>query len=108
MWANRAHIGFYLKCRIIADPQNVSGMHFLIKDLKGDVEVLVLCNYETKSVHKDSKFILPIDIQLIIKQPYMQLFGLEEDETDFGIRVDSPTDVVVQSYSDCDSASNQS
>ena len=78
----------------------------LIKDLKGDVEVLVLYNYETKSVHKDSKFIWPIDIQLIIKEPYMQLFGLEEDETDFGIRVDSPTDVVVQSYSDCDSASN--
>ena len=83
-------------------------MHFLIKDLKGDVEVLVLCNYETKSVHKDSKFILPIDIQLIIKEPYILLFGFEEDETDFGIRVDCPTDVVFQSYSDWDTAGNKS
>ena len=108
MWVNRVHVGFYLECRIIADPYYLSGMHLLIKDLNGDVEVLVLYNYETKSVHQDPKFLLPIGTQLIIKEPHLQLLSIEENETDFRIRVDSPTDVIVQSYSDCDSAGNKS
>ena len=38
---------------------------------------------------------------MIIKEPHLQMLGLDED--DLGIRVDSPTDVIIQSYSDSNS-----
>jgi len=69
-------------------------MHLLISDSNKDVEHLVLYNYETNAEFTtDPKFILPVGTDLIIKEPDLQYFGLEGD--DFGIRVDSPSDVVI-------------
>ena len=98
MMVNKMHYGHYLECKTIADPFYVSGMNLLIQDSNGDIENLVIYNYETKSIDIDPKFLIPLGTRLIIKEPHLQSFGSEEDN--FGIRVDSPTDIVIQSYPD--------
>ncbi len=101
MMVNKMHYGHVLECKTIADPFYVSGMNLLIQDSNGDIENLIVYNYETKSIDIDPKFLIPIGTRLLIKEPHLQHFGLEDDN--FGIRVDSPTDIVIQSYPDVDS-----
>lgn len=101
MMVNKMHYGHALECKTIADPFYVSGMNLLIQDSNGDIENLIVYNYETKSIDIDPKFLIPIGTRLLIKEPHLQHFGLEDDN--FGIRVDSPTDIVIQSYPDVDS-----
>jgi len=96
MFVNKIHLGHYLECETICDPYYTTGIHLLIKDKNGDIEQLALYNYESKSCDVDPKFIIPIGTKLSIKEPHLQLFSL--DDNDFVIRVDSPTDVVINSY----------
>lgn len=95
MEVNKIHLGCYVTCRVIAEPFYSSGMHVLVQDGNGDVEQVVLYNYEVyEACSLEAKFILPVGTQIMIKEPHLQLFGLDVS-WDFGIRVDSPTDVVV-------------
>lgn len=96
MMVNQIHFNKCFECETIADPFYVSGMHLLVKDNNGDIENVVLYNYVTKDYHIDPAEIIPIGTKLIIKEPHLQLFGL--DDLDFGIRIDSPTDVIIRSY----------
>ena len=96
MFVNKIHLGHYVECETICDPYYTTGIHLLIKDKNGDIEQLALYNYESKSYDVDPKFIIPIGTKLSIKEPHLQLFSL--DDNDFVIRVDSPTDVVINSY----------
>lgn len=94
MSVNYLHLGRFLKCTVSADAFYASGMHLLVRDSNGDTEHIVLYNYETSAAFTiDPKHILPVGTELIIKEPYLQYLGQHSD--DFGIRVDSPSDVVV-------------
>lgn len=95
MEVNRIHLGCYVKCRVIAEPFYSSGMHLLVQDGHGDVEQVVLYNYEVyEACSLEPKFILPEGTEILVKEPHLQLFGLDVN-WDFGVRVDSPTDVIV-------------
>lgn len=95
MKVNMIHLGCYVNFRVVAEPFYSSGMHLLVQDRNGDVEQIVLYNYEMyEACSVEAKFILPVGTEIIIKEPHLQLFGLDIN-WDFGIRVDSPTDVVV-------------
>ena len=98
MFVNKIHYGYYFECKTVADPFYISGMHLLVSDNNGDLENLILYNFESKSYDVDPKMIIPPGTKLIIKEPHLQLFGL--DETNFGIRVDSPSDIYIVSYAE--------
>ena len=80
---------------MIAEPFYSSGMHVLVQDGRGDVELLVLYNYEVgEACSVEARFLLARGSELIVREPHLQLMGVDA-ESEFGIRVDSPTDVVV-------------
>lgn len=96
MMVNKIHNGFYLECKTITDPFYVSGMHILVMDINNDIEHVVLYNYDSKNFNDDPKFLMPKGTRLAIKEPHLQILGLNSN--DFGIRVDSQTNIVIQSY----------
>ncbi len=95
LFLNKIHFGYCIDLETISDPYYTSGMNLLVKDINGDLENLVLFYYESKfqdTIHP--KMIIPNGTRLIIKEPHLQMF----DDSDFGIRVDSPTNVIITSY----------
>lgn len=96
MKVNKIHRGCCIEFKTIANPFYISGMHLLVQDINGEYENLVLYNYESISLNVEPKVLIPIGTRLIIKEPHLQMFSLNEN--DFGIRVDSPTDVIIHSY----------
>lgn len=90
MMVNKIHLGRYLQCKVSAEAFYSSGMNLLVEDGNGEVEHVVLYNYESPTCSTDPRYILPVGTEIIIKEPHLQMF-----QTDFGIRVDSPSDVVV-------------
>lgn len=93
MRVNDIHYGHYLECTTIAEPFYVTGLSLLVVDNAGEVENLMLYNYNSKSFDIEPSMLMPINTKLIIKEPYLKLFASGNGE--FGIRVDSPTDVIV-------------
>lgn len=79
-----------IEFKTIANPFYASGMHLLVQDINGEYENLVLYNYESISYNVEPKVLIPIGTRLIINEPHLQMFSLNEN--DFGITVDSPTD----------------
>ena len=63
-----------------------SGMHCIVVDESGDFENLVIYNF-------DARMRMPNETYLLVKEPHLQMFGLEEKH--FWLRVDSPSDLVV-------------
>ena len=96
MFVNQLHKGNYIEFQTIAITFYSSGMHLLVQDQNGDIEQLIIYNYETKSYYTDPNMLIPINTRLQIKEPYLQLTGLSEDE--ISIRVDSPSDIIIVSY----------
>jgi len=102
MFLNHIHSGCFIELQTIAQPYYVSGMHLLAKDSNGDFENLILFNYESNLI--DPNMIIPIGTKLIVKEPHLQMFN----HTDFGIRVDSPTNVNITSYPEYELSINKS
>ena len=96
MFVNQIHKGNYIQFQTIAVPFYSSGMHLLVQDQNGDIEQLIIFNYETKSYYTDPNLLIPINTRLQIKEPYLQLTGLVDDE--ISIRVDSPSDLIILNY----------
>lgn len=91
MMMNKVHLGQYFQCKVSAEAFYSSGLNVLVEDGNGEVEHVVLYNYESPTCSTDPKYILPVGTEIIIKEPHMQSFG----QYDSGIRVDSPSDVVI-------------
>jgi hypothetical protein len=93
MKVNKIHYGYYLKCKTIVEPFYIAGMNLLIEDKNGNIENLILYNYSLRSYQIDPNNLIPQGTKLLIKEPFLKLFASAEKE--FGIRVDSPTDILI-------------
>jgi tetratricopeptide (TPR) repeat protein len=91
MTVNAIHEGVYLDCKSIVKPFYTSGINLLVQDNNGDVEHLVIYNMEPLPFTTDLEQLIPIGSKLLIKEPHLQMLTGK----DFGIRVDSPTDLVI-------------
>jgi hypothetical protein len=60
MMVNKIHYGNFIECTTIAAPYYVCGLNLLVKDNNGDIENLVVYNFETKSYYVDPEMIIPI------------------------------------------------
>jgi len=94
MTVNKIHLGYYLECKSVSKTFYSPGMNLLVQDNSGDVEHLILYNYEPMSFNTEPDILIPIGSKLVIKEPHLQMISVK----DFCIRVDSPTDVLI-SYS---------
>ena len=65
MTVNKIHLGCFVECTTIALPYYVCGINLLVKDKNGDIENVVLYNYETMSYYVDPEMIVPIVTYLI-------------------------------------------
>ncbi len=104
MFVNKIHKGTFIELKVIAPPYYSSGIHLLVQDKQGDLEQLIIYNYETKSYYTDPNELIPVNTRIQIKEPYLQLLSLEENaNTELAIRVDSPSDLIVIEYNlgDC-------
>jgi len=86
MKVNKIHYGNYLDVKAIAEPFYIAGMNLLIEDKNGNIENLILYNYNLKSHQIDPSYLIPQGTRLLIKEPFLKLFACAEKE--FGIRVD--------------------
>lgn len=88
MTLNKIHINTYVECRTLEETVYVGAnvAHFLVNDDADNYENLVVYNC-------DQNVDIPCGTRLIIKEPHLQLTDL--GEFDFGIRVDSPSNLVV-------------
>lgn len=94
MQVNHIHYGSYLECKTIAEPYYIAGMHLLVEDKHGQIENLSLYDFNFKSYQIDPKELIPLGTRLFIKEPYLKQFTNTET-TDFGIQVESPTDLIL-------------
>jgi tetratricopeptide (TPR) repeat protein len=94
MDVNKIHKGRYLLCRVVQQPFYVTGMLTLIEDQDDEIENLSLYNF-SHDYKIEPSLLLPLGSVLIIKEPYLK--GMIHDATDFHIRVESPTDLIILS-----------
>jgi tetratricopeptide (TPR) repeat protein len=104
MHVNKIHTGRFLLCRVIRDPFYITGTLVLIQDTDNQVENLSLYNF-SKSYMVDPKLLLPNNSILIIKEPFLK--NMISSPTDFHIRVESPTDLIILSDLDKDDKYSQ-
>jgi tetratricopeptide (TPR) repeat protein len=93
MKVNQIHHGYYLECKTLVNPIYVAGMYFVVEDKTGETESVMLYNFNVKLNHVDPSFLIPAGTNLIIKEPFLKLYACGNGE--FGIRVESPTDVII-------------
>jgi tetratricopeptide (TPR) repeat protein len=98
MFVNHIHSNQYLECKTAAVPYYLSGLNLLIQDSNGDMETVILYNFD---YNESPSELFPFGTKLVIKDPHFQLIGL--DENDFAIRVDSPTDLIITYSNDATS-----
>ena len=103
MKVNSIHHGRYLECKTIAEPFYVAGMHLLVEDTHGDIENVCLYDYNFKSYEIDPNDLIPQGTKILIKEPNLKLFT--NTKTEFGIRIDSPTDIIIREPVDQDKLS---
>jgi tetratricopeptide (TPR) repeat protein len=99
MHVNKIHTGRFLLCRVTHDVFYVSGTMVMIEDTDNQVENLSLYNFSSDYL-VDPKQLLPKDSILIVKEPYLK--NMLSSPTDFHIRVESPTDLIILSDLDKD------
>jgi hypothetical protein len=82
------HKGYYLKCRTIISSFQYIGIHILIEDTNGDIENLVLYNFQNNFIENPNDLI-PEGTILLIKEPYLKYeYGFTT------LHISSPSDVV--------------
>jgi tetratricopeptide (TPR) repeat protein len=104
MHVNKIHTGRFLLCRVIRDPFYITGTLVLIQDSDNQVENLSLYNFSS-SYKIDAKLLLPNNSIIIIKEPFLK--NMLSSPTDFHIRVESPTDLIILSNLDKDDKNAQ-
>lgn len=92
MLVNQTHTGKYLLCRIVGRPYYMTGMTMLVEDEDDEVEIVSAYNY-TASYDVDPAQVLPVNTVVAIKEPYLKI--MISDHSNYYIRVESPTDIVV-------------
>ncbi len=93
MKINQIHYGHYLECKTLAEPFYVTGMSLIVEDNTGEIENVMLYNFNAKSYDINPSYLIPAGTKLIIKEPFLKLFACGNGE--FGIRVETPTDVIL-------------
>jgi hypothetical protein len=96
MNVNQIHFGYYLECEVISEPFYISGMSLIVKDTNGEIENLSLYNFNTKNYQVNPSHLMPMGAKFIIKEPYLKMYVSGNGE--FGLRVDSPTDIIMLSF----------
>lgn len=91
MFVNQVHTGKYLMCRVVGEPFYLTGIITVVEDESGDIENVSLYNYST-SYDISPIDLLPVNSVIIIKEPYLKI--MISNNSDYYIRVESPTDVV--------------
>lgn len=92
MLVNQRHIGKYLVCRVVAEPFFMAALTSLVEDEDGDVELLHMYN-ATPTYDIDPNDLLPQHSVIAIKEPYLKI--MIENNENYYIRVESPSDVVI-------------
>lgn len=92
MMVNQVHKGKYLLCRIVGEPFYLTAISMLVEDEDGQIENVSVYNYTT-SYDVDPCDVLPMNTVLMIKEPYLKI--MISNNSDFYIRVESPSDIVV-------------
>lgn len=92
MLVNKTHRGKYILCRIVGAPFYMTAMTMVVEDEDGEIEIVSAYNY-TKSYDVNPVDVLPLNTVIAIKEPYLKI--MISDNSNFYIRVESPTDIVI-------------
>ena len=90
---NKKNLGTYFICRSITDCFQISAVMAMVEDEKGNIEDLSIYNYYHKNFNHLQYF--PKGTVFYIKEPFLKLPISGQGSL---IRVDSPSDIIVDDY----------
>jgi hypothetical protein len=96
MFSNKVHTDKFLICRTITQALFTTNMCVLVEDLAGGIEELTFHSCFAYDFTLEPDSLLPLNSILLIKEPLIGLYPCD------GLKVDSPSDLVILSEIDRD------